>query len=154
MSRVVAICGGGGKSTLTTKYPTQFLDIDAHVWSERNSKWHSAIVSAVERNDQSALGSIYRQCLTENAEQLRDCGKVLLVHHPDNAAWLDATLLGTMRPVQILHARNIAKRSRPLLVTAIESWKNLEDAPGLWEYSSHDELEKHILSLVETTGGD
>ena len=149
-ARVIAVCGGGGKTTLVKKYPTQFLDIDAHVWSDCNHKWHSAIIAAIERNDQTSLHSIYRTCLMENAEQLRHCGKVILVHHPDNAVWLDAKLLGTMRPSQILHARNISERSHSLMMTALESWKNLEAIPGLKEYASHDELEEHILSLVNT----
>lgn len=157
-TRVVAICGGGGKTTIANTYPALFIDIDTLVWSDRT--YHEAITAAVDRNDQPAFGRIYRQCLVEKAEQLREScgggessggGKVVLVHHPCNAEWLGATLLGTMRPIQTRHARNIADRSGPQMVTAIESWKSLDDVPGLWEYSTHEELERRLLSLVDHT---
>lgn len=33
-SRVIVICGGGGKTTITIKYPNKFIDIDKFIQSD------------------------------------------------------------------------------------------------------------------------
>ena len=144
--RVVAICGGGGKTTIANAFPDLFVDIDALVWSDHSC--HEAIVAAIERNDQPELGRIYHRRLTQLAQELRQDGRVVLVHHPCNAEWLCATLLGTMRPTQALHARSIADRSPSQMQTARASWANLDAVSGVWEYSSHEALEARLLGLA------
>ena len=43
---LIAICGGGGKTTLAKKYPNFFLDIDEFVWSNQNEKYLKNLILA------------------------------------------------------------------------------------------------------------
>lgn len=39
----IAVCGGGGKTTICNKYPEKFLDIDTFIWSKDNEEYHFII---------------------------------------------------------------------------------------------------------------
>jgi len=57
--KLIIICGGGGKTTLTKKYPDLFLDIDDFVWSSHNTKYHNQLSDAIAIEDINTISSIY-----------------------------------------------------------------------------------------------
>ena len=141
---LIAICGGGGKSTIFHKYPDFFIDIDNFVWSDSNKHYHNDIIDAIKRKDNKKLGVIYKKLLIKNKEILRNQNKIILAHHPSNAEWLEMDCLAILRPNELLHRENISKRTEEMKRISIDSWKNLE---GAHEYNTHKELEELLLSI-------
>ena len=143
----VAICGGGGKTTIVTKYPNKFIDIDEFVWSDQNKCYHPAILRAVETNNNALLTEIYKELLTSNKGLFINLNKIVLFHHPINAEWLDIECIASIKPNKKLFTENIASRNKELQEISRTSWENLEDA---LEYSSHAKFEEIVLDLFKT----
>lgn len=143
----IAICGGGGKSWLASKYPKYFIDIDTYVWSDKNKQYHNNILDAVKNNDQDKLSVIYKTILTQGNNYFKNLKKIVLFHHPVNAQWLDLELIGSFKPSYDLFLENINNRSTDLQLISINSWKNLDTAH---EYKTHQEFENLMLNLVKT----
>lgn len=142
---LVVICGGGGKTTLCTKFPNFFLDIDEFIWSEKNKGHHCYINTAVKYNNTKLLGSIYKKILTSNKDYLQKEKRIILTHYPINAEWLEMRCLAVIRPYAKLFFNNISKRSDEMKLISINSWKNIKDAI---EYKSYYEFEKMMLNIV------
>ena len=47
----IAICGGGGKTTICKKYPHLFLDIDDFIW--KFEEYHEELNKFIQNNDTS-----------------------------------------------------------------------------------------------------
>jgi hypothetical protein len=144
--KLVAICGGGGKTTISEKYPNLFLDIDNFVWSEKNRVFHPKIIECLETKNYELLGSIYKEILVTNKEYLKSQNKIILVHHPDNADWLEGECICKLKPCYELLLDNISKRDNNLRAVSINSWYELKDAHI---FENHQELEKIVLNLVK-----
>lgn len=143
----IAICGGGGKTTIVNKYPGKFIDIDEFVWSDQNKCYHSEILRAVETNNNALLSVIYKELLTSNKGVFKNLNKLVLFHHPINAEWLDIECISCIKPDKKLFTENIADRNKDLQEISITSWENLEDA---LMYSSHNEFEEILINLFKT----
>lgn len=143
----IAICGGGGKSWLASKYPKYFIDIDNYIWSSKNQKYHDNILEAVKTNDQSKLSSIYEEILVNGKNDFKNEKKLVLFHHPINGKWINLELIGSYKPSYTLFLQNIRDRSKDLQLISLNSWNNLNKAQ---EYSTHAEFENLMLNLVKT----
>ena len=143
----IAICGGGGKSWIASKYPEYFIDIDTYVWSDINVQYHNDILDAVKKNDQDKLSLIYKTILSNSIEYFKNEKRFVLFHHQVNAEWMDLELIGSYKPSYNLFLENISNRSTELQLTSINSWNNLNNAK---EYCTHTEFENLMLDLVKT----
>lgn len=142
--KIIAIPGGGGKTTMAKKYPDKFIDIDEFIWSDQNKEYHDKIINAIDLKDFTLLGTIYKEIYLKSYEYLKNLDKILLVHHPDNAIWLNSECLMKLKPSMDLFINNIKNRSKNLKDVSCNSWNNLEVAKI---YYSHEELEKILLNL-------
>ena len=143
----IAICGGGGKSWMASKYPEYFIDIDTYVWSDINVQYHDDILDAVKKNDQAKLSLIYKTILSNSKDYFENEKRLVLFHHPVNAEWMDLELIGSFKPSYTLFLQNISNRSKDLQLISINSWNNLNNAQ---EYYTHAEFENLMLDLVKT----
>ena len=145
----VAICGGGGKSTLARKHPTKFVDIDVFVWDEINKEYHGELERAVVAQDTKTIGRLYRKILLSGVEKrFRLCHRpvVLLLHHPEMCGWiLGSRCVAVLRPTLRLHRSSIADRTPEMQAVSTNSWERLCDAE---EYACFDDLEARMLRLV------
>ena len=142
---LIAICGGGGKTTLAKKYPNFFLDIDEFVWSNQNEKYHKNLISAFTNKNNNELGKQYKIIFQENKEKLKKLNKIILAHHPINAEWINVLCLGIYRPTKSLHQSNIQNRSDTLKQISINSWNSMNDE-NVIEYSTNQELENILCN--------
>jgi hypothetical protein len=63
MMKLIIICGGGSKTTLTKKYQDLFLDIDEFVWSSHNMQYHKQLSEAIAIEDINTISSIYKSII-------------------------------------------------------------------------------------------
>ena len=142
--KIVAICGGGGKTTLATKYPDKFVDIDQFVWDDHNKKYHASILESIDKRDYDKLGSIYKNIYLNSYNYFKNLNKIILVHHPENARWLKSECVLLLKPSKELFAQNISYRSKILKDVSLNSWDNLDNAII---FNSHKELEEIVLKI-------
>jgi len=142
--KIVAICGGGGKTTIKAKFPNKFIDIDEFVWDNHNKKYHAFILDSIDRKDYETLGKIYKEIYLNSYDYFKSLDKVILVHHPKNAEWLKSKCLIQLKPSKELFNKNISCRSSALQEVSLNSWDNLENATI---YNSHKELEEILLKI-------
>jgi hypothetical protein len=47
----IAVCGGGGKTTICKKYPTLFLDIDDFIWDSKSTMnyWNKLLLTGTTK---------------------------------------------------------------------------------------------------------
>ena len=143
--KIVAICGGGGKTTLAEKYPDIFLDIDKFVWSDKNIVFHSKIIEYLENENYGLLGKTYKQIFISNKDYLKSLDKTILVHHPTNASWLDCSCTAMFKPEYKLFLKNIKNRNKNLQKASINSWNELTDA---YIFKTHEELERRVFDKI------
>ena len=136
-SRVIVICGGGGKTTMTSKYPNKFIDIDEFIWSDKNVKYHNTLIKYCEEGNSDKIGELYKKIITLNKKYLKSTGKIILMHHPINAEWLDTKCDLVLKPDKKLHLENIKNRSINMQKIAIDNWNMLDNA---YIYKTHEEL--------------
>ena len=75
---------------------------------------------------------------------MKNLDKILLVHHPDNAKWLNSDCLMQLKPSLDLLINNIKNRSKNLKEVSLNSWNILKNAII---YNSYEELERILLNL-------
>lgn len=126
--KLLVICGGGGKTTLTKKYPDLFLDIDEFVWSSLNSQYHKELLEAIAIKDINIIRNIYKSIMINNRHYLQTQSKIILGHHLIYSQWIGVELLAEMKPSITLHEINIASRTPELKIIAMQNWKDLSDA--------------------------
>ena len=72
----IAICGGGGKSTIVKKYPHKFIDIDDFIWSSENKSYHKKLSTALKDENYDSIGNIYQEILSNN-KKLQSENKII-----------------------------------------------------------------------------
>ena len=87
--KLIIICGGGGKTKLTKKYPDLFLDIDEFVQSLSE-------VIAIE--DINTISSIYKSIMNTNRHYLQTQSKIILGHNQIYSEWIGVELLVEIKP--------------------------------------------------------
>lgn len=140
----IAICGGGGKSTICKKYPELFLDIDDFIWSDINKKYHKELIESINNNCIDKIGIIYKNIMINNGDKISS-NKIILGHNPINAKWLKINFLVSIKPNKEIHEKNIESRSDILKNIARKCWNNLEDA---LIYKNYEEFESILLNYV------
>ena len=138
----IAVCGGGGKTTICNKYPEKFLDIDTFIWSKNNEEYHEKLIDAINKTETDKIGEIYKTILNEKRDKI-DKNKIILGHHPKNAKWLNLNCLFIIKPNKELHEKNIANRDYKLQKIARTCWSNLTNAII---YNSYTEFEDLLLA--------
>ena len=140
----IVLCGGGGKTIIFENYPENFLDIDYFMWN--NSKYITALNKAIQNKDINRISEIYEDAM-KNDEELRNDSRILLVHTPINAFWLNRDILKILRPSKNLHETNIKYRDDFLKTLAILDWECVGNLDYL-EFKNFVELENFILELM------
>lgn len=140
----IIICGGGGKTTISKKYPDKYLDIDYFIWNELDKNKLEKLSSYIENNNINInkLSEFYQNEMKYN-KTLRNDKRIILTHHPDNALWLDRKILDIIRPSKNLHLKNIEKRLEKYKNLAINDWNNLTKYKP-YEYKSFTDLENQL----------
>ena len=137
---LIVICGGGGKTTLITKYPDLFLDIDDFVWSSHNTTYHDNLSDAIALEDMHAITNIYKTIMVNNRDYLQGQSKIILGHDPIYAEWIGVELLTVMKPSIKLHEQNISNRTPELKKIALHNWETLPNAIIYDDWESFDKL--------------
>ena len=140
MSRFIAVCGGGGKTTLAKKYPHIFLDIDEFIWENHNN-----LLNNWDKLLPNEITFIYKKIMVKNKEKLKNINKIILGHHPINAEWLNIKCLETIKPIKNLHLENIKDRTDKHKKMSINDWNNLEDA---YQYKSFLDLKNYLEYIL------
>ena len=138
--KLIIICGGGGKTTLTKKYPDLFLDIDDFVWSSHNIQYHKELSEAIAIEDINTISSIYKSIMNTNRHYLQTQSKIILGHNPIYSEWIGVELLAEMKPSTKLHELNIANRTPELKKIALQNWMDLRDAIIYDDWESFNKL--------------
>jgi len=125
--KLLVICGGGGKTTLTKKYPDLFLDIDDFVWSSHNTQYHKELLEAIEIEDINIISNIYKSIMINNRHYLQTQSKIILGHNRIYSEWIGVELLAEMKPSLKLHEINIANRTPELKTIALQNWIELSN---------------------------
>lgn len=126
--KLIVICGGGGKTTLVSKYPYLFLDIDEFIWSSHNTIYHEQLSKAIITGDMNTIGNIYKTIMINNQHYLQTQPKIILGHDPIYSRWIGVELLVKMKPSMPLHEINIQNRPPELKSIARQNWIDLTDA--------------------------
>jgi hypothetical protein len=125
--KLLVICGGGGKTTLTKKYPDLFLDIDDFVWSSHNTQYHKELLEAIEVEDINTISNIYKSIMINNRHYLQTQSKIILGHNRIYSEWIGVELLAEMKPSLKLHEINIENRTPELKTIALQNWIELSN---------------------------
>jgi hypothetical protein len=144
----IAVCGGGGKTTICRKYPTLFLDIDDFIGGF--SEYNGSLEQAVNESNHTNIVTIYETIMKLHGDKL-DKSRIILGHHPKNAEILGLRHLCSVKPSRELHAENIKMRDQPLKDIAVRCWNELDDA---LVYNSHEEFEKILMNMWGRTFHD
>ena len=126
--KLLVICGGGGKTSLTKKYPDLFLDIDEFVWSSHNTKYHKELLEAISIEDINTIKNIYKSIMVNNRNYLQTQSKIILGHNQIYSDWIGVELLAELKPSITLHEINIESRTPELKIIAKQNWKDLSNA--------------------------
>jgi hypothetical protein len=126
--KLLVICGGGGKTTLTKKYPDLFLDIDEFVWSSHNTQYHKELLEAISVEDINTIKNIYKSIMINNSHYLQTQTKIILGHNRIYSEWIGVELLAEMKPSIKLHELNIVNRTSELKTIALQNWIDLSDS--------------------------
>ena len=118
----IVICGGGGKSILHLQNIDIYLDVDYYIWQDQSRI--PSLEKMLKNNDTKGIGDFYKNIML-NDEKLRNDYRILLVHNPINAEWLDRKILGIYRPTKELHEENIKDRDSFIKELARNDWEEL-----------------------------
>ena len=144
----IAVCGGGGKTTMCKKYPTLFLDIDDFIGGFK--EYNESLGHSVNETNHKNIGTIYETTMKLHGDKL-DKNRIILGHDPKNAEILGLRHLCSVKPNRELHAENIKMRDQPLKDIAVRCWNELDDA---LVYNSHEEFEKILMNMWGRTFHD
>ena len=125
--KLLVICGGGGKTTLTKKYPDLFLDIDDFVWSSHNTEYHKELLEAILVENINSIKNIYKSIMINNRHYLQTQSKIILGHNRIYSEWIGVELLAEMKPSLKLHEINIENRTPELKTIALQNWIELSN---------------------------
>jgi len=144
---LIALCGGSGKTTICTKFPNFFLDIDDFMWNFDNQNRKNDLLTYEENDDIDNIIKLYRNEM-QNNPLLRNDPRIILGHHPHNATDLDRICLDVIRPNNKLHLQNIKDR------TAGAKWHNINGWNDLTLHNPHqfddfNELETILLNHAD-----
>ena len=132
--KLIIICGGGGKTTLTKKYPDLFLDIDDFVWSSHNMQYHKELSEAIAIEDINSISSIYKSIMVNNRHYLQTQSKIILGHNPIYSEWIGVELLAEMKP------SNYSKSDTRIKKIALQNWMDLSNAIIYDDWESFNKL--------------
>ena len=139
----IAICGGGGKTTICKKYPNLFIDIDVFIWSDINKKYHNDLIKAINNENTQKIGEIYKKIMIKNKYNI-DRNKIILGHNEIYAEWLELKFIFSIKPNKKIHRFNIRNRDKNLQNISINCWENQKKA---YIYNSYYEFENKLLKL-------
>lgn len=128
----LVICEGGGKTTLFQENPHEYLDIDHFIWQDPVRK--SRLEKILADRKLEYIGQLYQEVMESN-ETLGNDPRIILVHRPENAEWLDREILGIYCPSKELHEKNIKNRLPHLQDLARNDWSSLDSYNPI-EYDS------------------
>jgi len=143
----IALCGGSGKTTIYTKFPNFFLDIDDFMWNFDNHIRKNDLLTYVENDDIDNISKLYRNEM-QNNPLLRNDPRIILGHHPDNAKDLDRICLDVIRPNNKLHLQNIKDRTAVVKQFSINGWNDLTQY-NPHQFDDFNELETILLNHAE-----
>lgn len=132
--KLIIICGGGGKTTLTKKYPDLFLDIDDFVWSSHNMQYHKELSEAIAIEDINSISSIYKSIMVNNRHYLQTQSKIIFGHNPIYSEWIGVELLAEMKP------SNYSKSDTRIKKIALQNWMDLSNAIIYDDWESFNKL--------------
>jgi hypothetical protein len=138
--KLIVICGGGGKTILTHKYPHLFLDIDAFIWSSHNNNYHDQLRHAIAVENRDTISNIYKTIMVNNRHYLQTQPKIILGHHPIYSEWIGVELLIQMKPSINLHQSNIKNRPPQIKRILLWNWLILSNAIIYDDWESFDTL--------------
>ena len=141
----IAICGGGGKSYISKKYPDKFLDLEEFIYSNIEPNKKEELLIYIKNKDFDKIGIIYKNVMIENKNKLNDIDKIVLGHHPINTEYLGLECIDIIKPNKKLHEENIKNREITMKEIARNCWNNLLNS---YIYKSHLDFESRILSYV------
>ena len=141
----IAICGGGGKSYISKKFPNKFLDLDEFIYSNIEPNKKEELLIYIKNKDFDKIGIIYKNVMIKNKNKLNDIDKIVLGHHPINAEYLGLECIDIIKPNKKLHEENIKNRDITMKEIARNCWNNLLNS---YIYKSHLDFESRILSYV------
>lgn len=142
----IAICGGGGKTFISKKYPDKFLDLDEFIYSYIEPNKKKELMIHIKNNNFDEIGNIYKDTMIQNKDKLCNINKIVLGHHPINAEYLGLECIDIIKPNKSLHEENIKSREDIMKKIARNCWNNLLNS---YIYNSHSELELKLLSHVK-----
>lgn len=142
MGELIAICDGGGKTTIANKYPSLFLDIDKFVQDNHNGLLDHWDILTIDE-----ISCAYKKIIIDNKEKIISMDKIILGHHSINATWLGIKYLGAIKPIKKIHMDNIKNRKEKHKKLSINNWNNLIDA---YEYTSYADFEIYISDLINS----
>ena len=142
----IIICGGGGKTNLSQKYPNLFLDIDDFMWNYESQKRRHILQQYVENNNIIGISNIYRDTMRNN-KLLRNDSRIILCHRPENADDLNRKILCIYRPTKELHNKNIEQRNTILKKFARNDWISLSEYKP-YEYNNFYEFNNFIFGCL------
>ena len=141
----IAICGGGGKSYISKKYPDKFLDLDEFIYSNIEPNKKKELIKYIKNKDFDKIGIIYKNEMIKNKNKLCNINKIVLGHHPINAEYLGLECIDIIKPNKKLHEENIKNREDTMKEISRNCWNNLLNS---YVYKSHSDFESRILSYV------
>ncbi len=143
----IALCGGSGKTTIYTKFPNFFFDIDDFMWNFDNQIRKNDLLTYVENDDIVNISKLYRYEM-QNNPLLRNDPRIILGHHPDNAKDLDRICLDVLRPNKKLHLQNIKDRTVVVKQFSINGWNDITQY-NPHQFDDFNELETILLNHAE-----
>lgn len=118
----IVICGGGGKTILHLQNIDIYLDVDYYIWQDPSRIL--SLEKMIKNNDKKGISDFYKNIMLTD-KKLRNDYRILLVHNPINAEWLDRKILGIYRPTKELHEENIKDRDSFMKELARNDWEEL-----------------------------
>ena len=118
----IVICEGGGKSILHLQNIDIYLDVGYYIWQDLSRI--PSLEKMIKNNDKKGISDFYKNIMLTD-EKLRNDHRILLVHNPINAEWLDRKILGIYRPIKELHEENIKDRDSFMKELARKDWEEL-----------------------------
>ena len=143
--KLIIICSGGGKTTLSKNNEGIFMDIDTLIWSKENEKHHPKLKEAIEQMNIMKIAEIYRKIIKKNKKGLLMSNKVILAHHPICGDWLGIKPTLTLKPIYTLHQDVTKSFDSSKKCLSDLSWMNLVDAK---EFTTFEELQQIVLSSI------
>ena len=145
---LIALCGGSGKTTICTKFPNFFLDIDDFMWNFDNQTRKNDLLAYEENDDIDNIINLYRNEM-QNNPLLRNDPRIILGHHPNNAKDLDRICLDVIRPNNKLHLQSIKDRTARLKRHNIYGWNDLT-LHNPHQFDDYNELETILLNHLHS----